>query len=187
MRISVFLILFFSLVFAEGGRILDIKSGVLDLKDKVLNINSKTLNIAGRTSDIKPTLKDLNVKVSKKEVKITMSADVLFDFDSAKLREKSKNTLEDIARFIKQYKAKEVFVEGHTDSKGSEKYNLKLSERRAESVKRWLVEKGGISSFLIKTKGYGESRPIAPNTNKDGSDNPKGRQKNRRVEIIVRR
>ncbi|MBW1660432.1 MAG: OmpA family protein, partial [Deltaproteobacteria bacterium] len=75
--------------------------------------------------------------------------------------------------------------EGHTDSKGSEEYNLALSQRRADSVKVWLIEEGGLKGITIITKGYGESKPVAPNTKPDGSDNPEGRAKNRRVEIYV--
>jgi outer membrane protein OmpA-like peptidoglycan-associated protein len=79
----------------------------------------------------------------------------------------------------------EILIEGHTDSKGTEGYNLALSEKRANAVKRWLVEKGGLDSKKIITRGYGESRPIAPNTNPDGSDCPEGRARNRRVEVYV--
>ncbi len=78
-------------------------------------------------------------------------------------------------------------ISGHTDSKGSEEYNQKLSEKRAESVKKWLIENAGVNPKIIEISGYGESRPVAPNTNPDGSDNPEGRQKNRRVEIVIKK
>ncbi len=187
MKIIIFIGLICVALWGSESKILPIESKVLDITSKVSEINQKVLSIKAKEREIKAFLKDLNVKVSKKEVKITMSADVLFDFDSAKLRKKSEEKLKEVADFIKQYKAKEVIVEGHTDSKGSDKYNMKLSLKRADSVKNWLVEKGGIDPNIIKTAGYGESKPIAPNTNKDGSDNPEGRQKNRRVEITVKR
>ncbi len=84
------------------------------------------------------------------------------------------------------YKSPQVIIADHTDSKGSDAYNQRLSEKRAESVKKWLSENAGISADTIKTVGYGETRPMAPNANSDGSDNPEGRQKNRRVEIVIR-
>lgn len=73
----------------------------------------------------------------------------------------------------------------HTDGKGSDAYNQKLSERRADSVRQWLGQKEGLAQVKMTTQGFGAARPVAPNTNKDGSDNPEGRQKNRRVEIVL--
>jgi outer membrane protein OmpA-like peptidoglycan-associated protein len=78
-------------------------------------------------------------------------------------------------------------IEGYTDSKGSDSYNLRLSDKRAASVKDWLVKKGGVGNKKMTTKGWGEANPVAPNENPDGSDNPEGRQKNRRVEITVKK
>jgi outer membrane protein OmpA-like peptidoglycan-associated protein len=63
---------------------------------------------------------------------------------------------------------------------------MKLSENRAVSVKNWLVRNAGVSASRITTRGFGETKPVAPNTNPNGSDNPAGRQKNRRVEITIR-
>lgn len=77
-----------------------------------------------------------------------------------------------------------IEIASHTDDKGSEEYNLKLSQKRAESVVNYLVSKG-ISKDRLKAKGYGESSPIVPNKNKDGSDNPEGRAKNRRTEFKI--
>jgi len=72
----------------------------------------------------------------------------------------------------------------HTDSKGADDYNLKLSQKRADAVLQYLIEKGIVKERMT-AKGYGESQPIAPNTNKDGSDNPEGRSLNRRTEIKI--
>jgi outer membrane protein OmpA-like peptidoglycan-associated protein len=77
-----------------------------------------------------------------------------------------------------------IEIGGHTDSKGSNELNRKLSEARAQSVVDYLVGKG-IDTARLEAKGYGASRPIAPNTNPDGSDNPEGRQKNRRTEFRI--
>lgn len=69
---------------------------------------------------------------------------------------------------------------------GRHAYNQPLSERRARAVPDWLVKNGGASAATITTRGWGKSKPIAPNTRPDGSDDPEGRKKNRRVEITVR-
>jgi outer membrane protein OmpA-like peptidoglycan-associated protein len=63
---------------------------------------------------------------------------------------------------------------------------MKLSDDRAASVKNWLVQNAGVSASRITTRGFGETKPVAPNTNPNGTDNPEGRQKNRRVEITIR-
>ena len=73
-------------------------------------------------------------------------------------------------------------IDGHTDNKGSDVYNEKLSKRRATEAKEYFLEKG-ITTERINTAGYGETNPIAPNENSDGSDNEAGRAKNRRVEF----
>jgi OOP family OmpA-OmpF porin len=77
-----------------------------------------------------------------------------------------------------------IEIGSHTDSTGSDEYNLKLSQRRSESVVRYLVSKG-IPEVKLQARGYGESIPVAPNSNPDGSDNPAGRQLNRRTELKI--
>src|SRR2546421_430108 len=79
-------------------------------------------------------------------------------------------------------RARQVSIEGHTDSKGSEEYNQRLSERRAEAVASAL-DREGVSQSRTHARGFGKKYPIAPNQNSDGSDNPPGRAKNRRVEV----
>jgi outer membrane protein OmpA-like peptidoglycan-associated protein len=79
--------------------------------------------------------------------------------------------------------AGEIYVIGHTDSMGDDQYNQKLSEARAISVMRWLNETEDIPLALMKGRGMGSKKPITYNTMPDGSDNPEGRAKNRRVEI----
>jgi outer membrane protein OmpA-like peptidoglycan-associated protein len=78
-------------------------------------------------------------------------------------------------------------IDGHTDGKGQADYNQKLSERRAKSVMEWLAKQGGVPASQMAARGFGMAKPIAPNTKKDGSDDPDGRQKNRRVEIRVKK
>ena len=77
-----------------------------------------------------------------------------------------------------------VLIASHTDSKGNDAYNVRLSQKRAESVVQYLIKKG-IKIERLQAKGYGETIPIAENTNEDGSDNPDGRQRNRRTEFKI--
>jgi len=110
---------------------------------------------------------------------------VNFDFDKATLRPDAVSILSEASEILKRYPDLRVEVAGHTDSKGTDAYNQKLSERRAKAVYDYLTTNGVAASRLQGPIGYGESRPIAPNTNADGSDNPEGRAKNRRTELNV--
>ena len=129
----------------------------------------------------------LDIRETPTDVRINLQADLLFDFDKWSLRHEADAALRKAAEIIRKYPDSEVLVEGHTDGKGTEKYNQRLSERRAASVKDWLVKNGRIEPKRIVTKGWGMTKPIAANKKPDGSDNPEGRQKNRRVEIVVRK
>lgn len=101
-----------------------------------------------------------------------------FDVDSASLRPEFRNTLDDVARTLANYQETYVDVYGHTDSQGSDAYNMDLSIRRASSVASYLGSRG-VNPARIATQGYGESQPIASNAT------PEGRQMNRRVEIRI--
>jgi outer membrane protein OmpA-like peptidoglycan-associated protein/tetratricopeptide (TPR) repeat protein len=111
--------------------------------------------------------------------------DVYYDFNSAELTENAKNVL-DTTLFVMLTEAPNFIVEisSHTDSIGSRKSNMELSQERAENVVDYMVSKGIDPKRLI-AKGYGATKPVAPNTNPDGSDNPEGRRKNRRTEFRV--
>ena len=108
---------------------------------------------------------------------------VYFDFDKADLKPESYPALDEIVRMLNTYPAMEIELSAHTDSKGSDTYNLKLSDARAKSVVDYLVAKG-IAPERLVPKGYGETQPVEPNTI-DGKDNPAGREKNRRTEFKV--
>jgi outer membrane protein OmpA-like peptidoglycan-associated protein len=104
---------------------------------------------------------------------------VLFDYNSATIKEESKPLLRTYGKVLQGDLADAVLViAGHTDSKGSDQYNLALSQRRAEAVKQFLVSEYHIADIRLITKPYGEGKPIASN------ENPEGRAKNRRVEFI---
>ncbi|MCR6687302.1 OmpA family protein [Pseudoxanthomonas sp.] len=110
---------------------------------------------------------------------------VNFDFDKSTLRPDAVAILAEATEILKRYPDLRVEVAGHTDSKGTDAYNQSLSERRATAVYDYLTSNGVAASRLVGPTGYGESRPIAPNANPDGSDNPEGRAKNRRTELNV--
>ncbi|MBA3913831.1 MAG: OmpA family protein [Acidobacteriales bacterium] len=122
---------------------------------------------------------------SKCEQRLTVVADALFDFNSDKLNPDSEQTLDALGPAVKKMAGHPTVIEGHTDGIGSDTYNQALSERRAAAVQSWLVAHGFLAPGSSQVKGFGKTRPIAPNTNADGSDNPAGRQKNRRVVVVV--
>lgn len=104
--------------------------------------------------------------------------DVLFDFNKASLTPRALDTVNDIASSVRNVKGRDVLVEGHADAVGSEEYNQRLSEDRANSVADALVH-SGVNGRQLLVRGYGKTRPIA--SNKTSS----GRARNRRVEVIV--
>ena len=114
---------------------------------------------------------------------ITLEDSVLFDFGSSELRGQASTTLTNLATVIKDSKAPKVQVQGHTDSVSDDASNQTLSEQRAKAVTEALTSNGVTAS--IESVGYGETKPVAPNENSDGSDNPAGRRLNRRVEVFV--
>lgn len=144
------------------------------------------MDITGQTLDIEATLKDLNARVVGQEIRIALAADVLFDFDKHELKPAAFPTLGKVAEVLKAHADTSVLVEGHSDGKGADAYNQALSERRAASVRDWLVRNAGQPRSRFTIRGFGKSRPIAPNSKPDGSDDPGGRERNRRVEIVVR-
>jgi outer membrane protein OmpA-like peptidoglycan-associated protein len=147
----------------------------------------KIVDLVFRIENIAGAVQDIEVKETPTEVRVDMAADVLFDFDKADLLPKADETLKKAADFIRERaKGGAVRIEGHTDAKGNDAYNQKLSERRAASVKNWFVTHG-LSNMKFSTEGFGAKKPVAPNTKPDGSDDADGRQKNRRVELVIRK
>ena len=109
---------------------------------------------------------------------------VFFDFDKWDLRGESFLELDRVVKLLKENPAIVIEMSAHTDSRGSDDYNLTLSDNRARSVMNYILSKD-IAPERISSKGYGETAPVAPNANTDGSDNPEGRQLNRRVEFKI--
>jgi outer membrane protein OmpA-like peptidoglycan-associated protein len=155
-----------------GGRTLDLSFPMQDLKFAIEDMAGKETG--------------LEVKETPTETRIALSADVLFDFDKADILSKAQAALHQVAVVIREKgTGRPVKIEGHTDSKGSDPYNQRLSIRRADAVKVWLVQKEGLKDVRFLAQGFGATRPVAPNAKPDGSDDPEGRQKNRRVEIVL--
>lgn len=114
---------------------------------------------------------------------ITLQDGVLFDFGKYDLRPEAKATLTKLATVLNQAKVPAAQINGHTDSIGDDAFNQDLSEKRASAVATQLKADGVTAN--LQTHGYGKTQPVADNTNADGSDNPAGRQANRRVEIYI--
>ncbi len=109
---------------------------------------------------------------------ITFNEGMQFDVNSSTVRSSSTGNLNDLSTVLAKYEDTDVLIEGHTDSSGSEQYNQSLSEKRASSVKRKLIQNGIVASRMTAV-GYGESQPLEDNSTEAG------RQANRRVEIAI--
>jgi hypothetical protein len=118
-----------------------------------------------------------NLKETSRGLVISLS-DILFDVGKASLKPGAEASVRKISAVLQQYPNHQISVEGYTDSQGSDTFNQKLSEDRANSVKQILIG-GGVDPVLISSKGFGKAKPVASN------DTPEGRQANRRVEIVV--
>jgi len=162
----------------------------LDSRDQALNTQDRLIEQQRREIARNRTLLEelkrqkLDARETERGVVVNLP-DVLFQFNSARLTPEAQEKVSHIATALNQRaKDRHVSVEGHADSIGSEAYNLALSEHRAESVTQAL-RSDGVREARLMTKGYGKKYPVAPNTNADGSDNPAGRAKNRRVEVVI--
>lgn len=116
-------------------------------------------------------------RVEVRDNKIVINEKVQFEFDSAKILEVSHDLLNEVAKVIKENpQIKKLEVEGHASAEGSDDHNMKLSDRRAKAVMKYLVDKGGIDKKKLSSKGYGETRPLVQ---------PGENEKNRRVEFTI--
>jgi outer membrane protein OmpA-like peptidoglycan-associated protein len=158
-----------------GGRALEIQPVVL----RIVGLEAR--GIVATVQEVRQAMQALRAEESDLEVRVELPADVLFDFDSADIRPDAAQALGQLATVIRGFPDRPVEIEGHTDSQGDDGYNQRLSERRAESVKRWLVEREVIAGRRLATRGEGEKRPVADN------ESEQGRQRNRRVEVVIRK
>ena len=156
-----------------------------ELKQQQLDLQKKDLELQRRELDLEKAKQELQYQENGQSLSMNLSGDVLFDYDKATLKPQAEDALKKVAVVLSQFPESMVTVEGFTDAKGSTAFNLTLSRDRATTVKDWLVKNGGIDGTKISADGKGETNPVAENKNPDGSDNPVGRAKNRRVSIIL--
>ena len=169
-------------------------SGTYNDKDKDLLIKNDgkgkaIITLKGKTTEVEAKPLEKNEKfprlkmvppvpsVEANSLLITLDSGILFDVDKYDVRPEAKRALASLATVLKEADVKAFEVDGHTDSDASDEYNQVLSEKRANAVKDFLTSQGITAEITIK--GYGKTRPIASN------DTPEGKQKNRRVEIII--
>ncbi len=130
------------------------------------------------------TLDTILVLDRKERNKIFVLENIYFGYDSADIRRDAARELDKLVVLLNDNTDLRIEMGSHTDSVASDAYNIELSQRRAESTVNYLI-RNGIDPARLVAKGYGESKPIARNTNPDGSDNPAGRQRNRRTEFKI--
>lgn len=164
-----------------AGRSLAIRPVVLQIVGLEGGIAGAGQGIVATVQEVRQAMAELGARETALEVKVDLPADVLFDFDSADVRPDAAQALAHLATVIRAYPTGRVQIEGHTDAKGNDTYNQRLSERRAASVKSWLTEREAIPADQLATRGAGESRPVAENTT------DAGRQRNRRVEVVIQK
>ena len=151
--------------------------GVVDIELPVVDLQYETASLDD----------SVQTAESSKQVKVTLAADVLFRFDKAALSPRARARIGEVTGRISQADPQRITIVGYTDSKGSDAYNLGLSKRRAAAVAVAVRRRLGGATPRLVVRGRGEADPVAANTHKDGSDNPQGRGRNRRVTITFPR
>jgi outer membrane protein OmpA-like peptidoglycan-associated protein len=136
---------------------------------------------------IAPITPELPYKVAQNDVQahIEIPGDVLFDFNKATIKPAAAKELHKAGALLRMHQGRRVDINGFTDSIGSDQFNDNLSTQRATAVMQWLVSNGYAGPAKVSIRGLGERFPVAPDRTPAGRDNPAGRARNRRVEIIV--
>jgi outer membrane protein OmpA-like peptidoglycan-associated protein len=129
-------------------------------------------------STFEPVVKDIEL-VPIRSGSVAVLKNIFFDFDKYELKEKSVTELQKVIRFLNQNSNIKIEISGHTDNMGNASYNQQLSEKRAQSVYKYLVS-NGIASTRLSAKGLGQTQPI------DTNETEEGRQNNRRIEFKIR-
>lgn len=161
------------------------KTNKLVSKSLKLTFNSTGIrnqkdNIDKKSGDLLSALSDLNAKQTGTGIRLILNNSLLFSFDNSELRSSATDVLEKVLLVLSDEKLKDhkILIEGHTCWIGTDDYNLKLSQERAASVRKWFLD-SGIRPNLISTIGHGETKPAESNETEEG------RSKNRRVEILI--
>lgn len=149
------------------------------------SVAGPTGNMSATVSALSGAKSDLNVRVTDFGVVVDLPADALFDFDKATLTANAEVELRKAAELIRRSPPGPIGVVGHTDSRGDDAYNQALSEARAKTVAAWFGQQVGVRQRAFQVSGKGETAPIAANETANGADDPQGRARNRRVEVIL--
>lgn len=131
-----------------------------------------------KAEELDQELENAEVERVGEGIKVTFDSGILFEFDSADIQGKAEENLTGFAQTMRDFEESNILIVGHTDAKGSEDYNQRLSENRAQSAANFLIRQG-LTGDRITTTGKGESEPVATN------DTEAGRQQNRRVEVAI--
>lgn len=167
----------------NAAYIRDLVPEIRDLVSTTRGLESQASGLSGAAQQIIANSGNITMRETGDSIVLSVTSDVLFGFDSAKLSGKAKSTLADVIKVLDSAPDSAVRVVGHTDSKGSDSYNQRLSESRADAVVDYLVS-NGVKPARLKPEGRGESDPVAPNE-VNGKDSPDGRAQNRRVEFVL--
>lgn len=135
-------------------------------------------NMDKKAKEMEQEMEDVTVQRVEEGIAVSFESGILFDFDSATLRREGNDNLRKLVTIINRDKDTTLMIVGHTDSRGDENYNLRLSERRAQSASTFLISQG-LASSRIKIAGRGEYEPLSEN------ETDAGRQKNRRIEVAI--
>ena len=161
----------------EGGKYLATAKRLIDAKYRY-----NRLGMEGSGLELMSENDDSNIDIKLEDTFI--SSEVKYEYKSSKLIKSGQQELDKLITIMKNNKDVGIEVGAHTDSKGGYAYNQRLGQQRADEVLKYIISKG-VSKNRVKTKSYGQTKPLAPNKLKDGSDNPDGRAKNRRVEFKI--
>ena len=167
----------------SGGRLVNTSQ----LRLAAAASTSETSGQTGRStvSSLAAIRSELGAQQTARGTVVALPGDVLFDFDKDEIRPSARPTLAKLAQLIEAEAPPSIAVEGHSDGKGDDAYNDRLSTARAQAVRDFLKDVHQVPGDRMEVRGLGENRPLAPNANEDGSDNEEGRQRNRRVEVIL--
>ncbi len=160
----------------QEGEIVDLEAAIVDLEPRIVDLSREVVDFEGGR-DL------LTTAETPEQVELRLAADVFFAFGEDTLTHDAIRVLDEIVPRLREEATAPVIIEGHTDSIDDDAFNQALSERRAEAVRAQLAGPGGLGGLTFEVRGFGETQPIAPNSNPDGSDNPEGRALNRRVTI----
>jgi outer membrane protein OmpA-like peptidoglycan-associated protein len=155
----------------------DVRFDIRDLAPDVRDMRASVMAMDGSVTDTR----------TQKQVELTLAADVFFAFDKAELTVPAAISLAELAPRVADEARGTVRIDGYTDAKGGDAYNVELSQRRAAAVRADLERRLTGRGLTLEATGRGATNFVAPNANPDGSDNPEGRARNRRVTITYDR